>query len=39
MIRAASVGLGWWGKTLANSIQNIEKINVFMATTKTLNNI
>ncbi len=39
MIRAASVGLGWWGKTLANSIQNSEKINVVMATTKTLNNI
>jgi predicted dehydrogenase len=39
MIRAASVGLGWWGKTLANSIQNSNKINVVMATTKTLNNI
>ena len=39
MIRAASVGLGWWGKPLANSIQNSEKINVVMATTKTLNNI
>ena len=39
MIRAASVGLGWWGKTLANSIKNSEKINVVMATTKTLNNI
>jgi predicted dehydrogenase len=39
MIRAASVGLGWWGKTLANSIQDSNKINVVMATTRTLNNI
>ncbi|MEK9794703.1 MAG: Gfo/Idh/MocA family oxidoreductase, partial [Hyphomicrobiales bacterium] len=39
MIRAASVGLGWWGKTLANSIQDSDKINVVMATTRTLNNI
>ena len=39
MIRAASVGLGWWGKTLANSIQKSDKINVVMATTRTLNNI
>jgi len=39
MIRAASVGLGWWGKTLANSIQDSGKINVVMATTRTLNNI
>ena len=39
MIKAASVGLGWWGKTLANSIQDSDKINVVMATTRTLNNI
>jgi predicted dehydrogenase len=39
MIRAASVGLGWWGKTLANSIQDSDKINVVIATTRTLNNI
>jgi predicted dehydrogenase len=31
--------LGWWGKTLANSIQDSDKINVVMATTRTLNNI
>ena len=39
MIRAASVGLGWWGKTLANSIIDSKKINVVIATTRTLNNI
>ena len=39
MIRAASIGLGWWGKTLANSIVNSDKIKVTMATTRTLNNI
>jgi predicted dehydrogenase len=39
MIRAASGGLGGWGKTLANSIQDSDKINVVMATTRTLNNI
>ena len=39
MIRAASIGLGWWGKTLANSIIDSKKINVVMATTRTLSNI
>ncbi|MFT6497578.1 MAG: putative dehydrogenase, partial [Alphaproteobacteria bacterium] len=39
MIRAASIGLGWWGKTLANSIMNSDKIKVTTATTRTLNNI
>ena len=39
MIKAASIGLGWWGKTLANSIVNSDKIKVTMATTRTLNNI
>lgn len=39
MIRAASIGLGWWGKVLANSIRGSDKIKVVAATTRTLSNI
>jgi len=39
MIRAASIGLGWWGKVLANSIRGSGKIKVTAATTRTLSGI
>ncbi len=39
MIRAASIGLGWWGKVLANSTKGSDKIQVVAATTRTLSNI
>ncbi len=39
MIRAASIGLGWWGKVLANSIKGSDKIKITAATTRTLSNI
>jgi hypothetical protein len=31
MIRAAQIGLGWWGKTLVKSVQGISDVIQYVA--------
>ena len=35
MIRAAIVGMGWWGRTLVESVQDSDKIRFVAGATRT----